>query len=153
MIKLPEEALVQLFKNEKIYVVPELDASAFLPVTQKKYQLLILCNGEKELPAEEQTQLNKIINALKLKEQDILKINLPASPPFHGIAQKIDFENLLVFGFTQCELALNVTSPVFHLFTFSGKKIIFSESLGTLIENADARKMLWKQLQLMFGLS
>ncbi len=146
MLKLAVPQL--LFNKTGIYRIPgNLGVEKNLTNGPGSKQVLILTGYTADtLPAEEKSQLLKILGACKLQEADILI--LPAYS--NALRKAAAIQKVLIFGDLSGMGA--ITFPKNRLTLLDGVQVIKTESLAVLSKNDVAKKQLWGELKKMFGL-
>lgn len=110
--------------------------------------ILIYLKGAKE---EEIQFLGKVLKAVNRDiEKDTYLINDLDTPTLKTINKLVDFTKVLVFGMNPKEIGLHVRINPYQLFSFQDKQFLFSQSLNTIANNVEQKKIFWAQLQLMF---
>jgi len=124
------QALTPFTFSEDIYLLPEL-------VT------IVLEKPWASVSMEEQAQLSKILNALKLS---LDQVRITVQEQLDLIKLIGQPNHVIVFG-----LALKGVNP-YEFITVKDTRLVMSEGLSALLTNDDAKKKLWQALRPMFGL-
>jgi hypothetical protein len=103
------------------------------------------------LAGEERTQLFKIVNACKLKEEDVVLVNAAFAKNFSINWLKSNFWLKTVIVFGDIALSKNLVIRKHVAYNIDGVNIVKSESLTKLLTSAADKKALWEELRKVFG--
>lgn len=148
-------ALIQLFEGFDLYnIQPEKGSDSFKMDGNNANGVAVVYKGIDTMGADDIDQLNKILAALKLNPADITSINIEdvPAPVFASIAQRTQCKYMLVFGGTPADLGMLVAAKRYIELNLQGVKVLFSDSLPVLRNDAQRKRYLWDCLQITFGL-
>jgi len=143
-----------LFEQTQLFKISDFKNENFkIDGTNTDSVLILSPSFSSVLPAEERAMLSKMLNALKLNIENVALCAAAKPPPFHFLKNKIAFTKLLVFGIEPQSIGMNINAEVNRVINFRNTKIVFSETLSTLIGNEKSKGMLWKALKEMFEIN
>lgn len=145
----------QLFDGTDLYILKQENGAIEFPIEGTNNNgVAVVYNSFAPLHPDDKDQLNKILAALKLDPAGIGLVNLEnVSPPaFTNIAKQLGCNYMLVFGATPADMGMLVAAKRYIVLPMQGVKIIFSDSLELLRQDAKRKRYLWDCLQVMFGL-
>jgi len=122
--------------------------------TNKKGLLVTISTGEIEAMT---PFLAKILSAIKFelsKDALLLELTNKDKWSFMDLCHMADkpIEKAIFFGQSPNEVGLNIVAQKYTLVHVGGKTLMFADSLTKISEDATVKKLLWGQLQVMFGL-
>ena len=135
------------FYNIDEDILPE-GPSTVLKPSESKILILASCVTN-ELPEAELDLLRKILNAVGV---DIDTTTFLVNPLIESkqIIDSANYDKCLSFGINQEPLSLFVDVNIYTSYKYNDITFLFSDSLQTLIIDADKKKFLWNALQLIF---
>jgi hypothetical protein len=103
------------------------------------------------LAGEERTQLLKILGACKLKEEDVVLINVAQvqNVSLSWLRSNFPIKTLLVFG--DIEISKNFQLKKYFTYNIDGLQIVKGEPIAKLLTSGADKKALWEELKRVFG--
>lgn len=148
---------VQLFAKQKVVNTNSNVENQLLTGIEvkigKEIVVVYRFDGGEFLAGEERTQLLKILDACKLKEEDVVLINTAKVKSFSLAWLRSNFpvQTLLVFG--EIEISKNFQLKKHFTCSIDGLKIVKGEALTKLIKSPNDKKALWEELRKVFGIA
>ena len=135
-----------LIKKETsvVPIIPKLQAN---PTKIAKKCILLFYSEDDLLSAKEIDFLAKVMTTAKLQSDEYDCVNFKGIT-ITDIASRYSFDKLVLFGVEIPTLALSN----YKLTQVKSTKIIAADAVWMIESNVTLKKLLWEQLQLMFGL-
>lgn len=148
-------AVAKLFEGNDLYVIKQGNAGHEFPIEGKATnRVAVVYNSDVAMSSDDREQLNKILAALKLNPDDVGMVNVADVPPpvFTNITRRLSCNYMIVFGATPVDLGMLVAAKRYIELPMQGVKILFSDSIELLRQDAKRKRYLWDCLQVTFGL-
>lgn len=148
-------AITKLFEGNDLYVVKQGNNADEFPVEGSgANEVAIVYNSSAPMGSEDREQLFKILAALKLNPNEVGMVNIAhvAPPVFTNIVKRLQCRYMIVFGATPADLGMLVAAKRYIELPMQGVKVLFSDSIELLREDAKRKRYLWDCLQVTFGL-
>ncbi len=139
-----------LFQKQKVY---KIDKERSLSIQKEPHKVIVLYEHEAaELPSTLLEMLNKLIQACRLKSDEVCYVNHKFNPiSLADIQAKYKTEVVLVFG--EIKLSNNLAGlKKNYPFEINGVKILRTETLSNLERIKTEKAALWGSLQQIFNL-
>lgn len=148
-------AITKLFDGNDLYVIKQGNVGDEFPIEGNATNgVAIVYNSDAPMVSEDREQLDKILAALKLNPADVGMVNIAnvAPPVFTNITKQLNCQYMLVFGATPVDLGMLVAAKRYIELPMQGVKVLFSDSIELLRQDAKRKRYLWDCLQVTFGL-
>ena len=100
---------------------------------------------------EELVFIQKILEAVKLKLDDVTMVNLDQDKrSFKDLKNSIGFTRMIVFGVTPNKLSLTIDDKKYCEFGLLNSKILFADFLEEILHDPTKKGCLWKGLKKLF---
>lgn len=154
MLQLTTPSLV--FNNKKVYKTAvnaeNTEKSTGVQGNDAKEVVILFTSDANELlTGEERAQLLKIVNACKLKEEDVILVNAAFAKDVSltWLRKSFAVKTLIIFG--EMEISRNLKLRKHYAYNIDGLQIVKSETLQKLFKSDADKKGLWMELKKMFG--
>ena len=135
------------FTDLEIYDLPVDNMSHYdLPIPKPLKLMVITLDSPSD---EEQSQLSKILGAAKIDEKDVyhLQIKNKLSVALGRLMREHQIENIISFGVHPFNLGLKIPNHKYTPNWFEDALFIYSDNLGTMMKNQNAKKHLWNTMK------
>lgn len=134
--------------NIEYYSIKETDN---IHIVNNDAHTIVVCR-ESDLTTESKDLLNKMLTAVKLSDAQINTLAIADQQSFH-LSQVLGASvarTILVFGYSPSEVALSADISKYRPIRIGKDRIVFSDSLSTLITQPALKKPLWASLQHLY---
>ncbi len=145
----------RLFFNQKVMKINAIVEKNTAGVELKglKGVVVVFSSPKAEfLQGAEREQLMKIINACKLKEEDVLLVNtaFAKNADFNWLKNTCNARVIIVFG--DIKLSANLQLRKHFAYSIDNLHIVKSDEFNALFSSPPAKKALWDELRHIFGI-